>query len=136
MDESEFDHIQANRCTQEALDFTFNAMNFAQKLTKKLHVGGLIFPLNYMLHQRLIHIYTEDSLLVGNFQTLFSSLEGFSQGFLGVKPAFQLLHLAKDIFNTFILGQRPISEKNPIFADLNESQNRALYSIKTLLGKV
>ena len=89
-----------------------------------------------MIHQRLIPIYTEESLLVGNFQTLFSSLEGFAQEFLGVKPAFQLLHLIKHTFNSFVVGHSPISEKTPSFAGLDENQNRALYTIKTLMSKV
>lgn len=67
MDQSEFEHHQAQKCTQDALDFTFNAMKYAVKVTKREQAGPLVYPLNYLLHQRLIPLYLEDSILTSNF---------------------------------------------------------------------
>ena len=70
-------------------------MKYAQKLVKKELVGGLSYPLNYMLHQRLLPLYLDakedkssKSLLSASFQDMFFNLQSFSQSFLGVKPAF------------------------------------------------
>ena len=97
-------------------------MKYAVKVTKRDQAGPLIYPLNYLLHERLIPLYLEDSLLATNFQDLFSTLEGFSYTFIGVKPAFQLLHLIKHVFNSFILK----GGESQTFAELDEAQNRAL----------
>jgi hypothetical protein len=60
-------------------------------------------------------------------------MQHFSQSFLGVKSAYQLLHLIKHIFQGYI-GTSSLQEVN--FAIYDEQQNRALYTIKTLMMKV
>ena len=49
VDQVELEHHQANQNTIEALEFTFNALKYVQKLAKK-ETFPLSFPLNYMLH--------------------------------------------------------------------------------------
>ena len=43
----------------------------------------------------------------------------FSQTFLGVKPSFQLIHLMKYVFNTYIALNGSLNDVN--FADFDEA---------------
>lgn len=93
LDESEYEIHQSSQFTVECIDFTFNFMKYAQKVTKKEQIGGLPYPLNYMVHQRLLPVYLDQaegakSYLAGNFQDLFFHIQSFSQQTLGVKGAF------------------------------------------------
>ncbi len=117
----ELEHHSSNQFTSEALEFTFNAIKYIQKIAKKesFIVG---YPLNYMLHQNLLSLYIDSkagsnskSLLVNSFSDLFYNLQNFSQNFLGVKVPFQLLHIMKIIFNDHL----NTPEQN--FADYNEN---------------
>lgn len=47
LDESEYAHHENHQFTNEAIDYTFNIMKYAQKLSKKESLGGLPYPLNY-----------------------------------------------------------------------------------------
>lgn len=44
----------AHQFTADAIDYTLNAMKYAQKVSKKDSMGGFPFPLNYVMHQRLL----------------------------------------------------------------------------------
>jgi hypothetical protein len=121
IDIMELEHHSSNQFTSEALEFTFNAIKYIQKIAKKesFIVG---YPLNYMLHQNLLSLYIDSkagsnskSLLVNSFSDLFYNLQNFSQNFLGVKVPFQLLHIMKIIFNDHL----NTPEQN--FADYNEN---------------
>lgn len=115
-------------------------MRYAQqRVSKKEQVGGFSYPLNYMIHERLIKVYLEvegegKSYLSGSFQDQFFNIQHFSQTFLGVKSSFQLIQLMKYVFNNYIAHNGNLSEVN--FADFDENQNRALYTIKTLIVKI
>lgn len=114
-------------------------MKYAQKVAKKESIGGLPYPLNYMVHSRLLPVYLEDkasskSYLASNFQDQFFHIQSFSQSFLGVKNAFQILHLMKHVFSTNLV--LPTSEQQLSFANFDEDQNKALYTLKTLMQKL
>lgn len=53
---------------------------------------------------------------------------------MGVKPSFQLIQIMKHVFNNYIARNGKLNEVN--FAEFNEDQNRALYTIKTLIVKI
>lgn len=125
----------------ECLDFTINAMKYAQqRVSKKEQVGGFSYPLNYMMHERLLNVYLDvegdgKSYLTGSFQDQFFNIQHFSQTFLGVKSSFQLIHIMKHVFNNYIaLNGSNLEDVN--FAEFDENQNRALYTIKTLMVKI
>ena len=88
------------------------------------------------MHERLIPLYLdayteEKSYLASNFQDLFSNLKDFSQNFLGVKLSFQVLHTIKHVFVNYVSGNKNLKEV--VFSEYNENQNRALYTLKTLM---
>jgi hypothetical protein len=61
-DAQEYEHHELNQGTVEAIDFTFNAIKYAQKIGRKESLGGFSFPLNYTFHQRLLPVYLSDDL--------------------------------------------------------------------------
>jgi hypothetical protein len=72
LDETEYRNHEGRQCTAEAIDYTFNLMKYAQKVARKDSLGGFPFPLNYIMHQRMLPVYlTEEvgakSLLASNF---------------------------------------------------------------------
>ena len=48
-----------------------------------------------------------------------------------MKTPFQLLHLIRHVFHTFL-----VTDDKATFADYDDVQNRALYTIKTLMTKL
>ena len=50
LEETEYQQHYANQFTNECIEYTFNAMKFAQRVAKKDVIGGLSYPLNYVLH--------------------------------------------------------------------------------------
>jgi hypothetical protein len=111
-------------------------MKYGQKVVRKDNVGGLPYPLNYLVHQHVLPVYLDfnstqaKSYLSTSFQDLFFHMQTFSQQFLGVKGAFQVLHLLKHLFAT------KLPPTTPTFAELDEEQNRTLYTLKTLMQKL
>ena len=137
MDESDFKHHEENQMTTECLDFTLNAMKYAsQRVSKDEQVGGFAFPLNYMMHERLIPVYLdtegeEKSCLASSYQMMFAKLKDFTQNFLGVKYSFQVLHTIKHVFVNYVAENKNLKEV--AFSEYSENQNRALYTLKTLM---
>lgn len=92
-----------------------------------------------MMHERLIPLYLdtqteEKSYLASNYQEMFSNLKDFTQNFLGVKCSFQVLHTIKYVFVNYVAENKNVKEV--VFAEYNEIQNRALYTLKTLMLKL
>lgn len=142
IDDAEYAVHEANQCTVEAIDFTLNALKYASKLARNESLGGLCFPLNYMMHQRLLPVYLDleitsqnKSHLAPTFQDHFFHLQSFSQSFLGVKGAFQLLHIVRHVFTTHLIRPGSLSE-GLTFASYDDKQNRALLTLKTLMQKL
>ena len=80
--------------------------------------------MNYMMHERLLKVYLNvhgdgKSYLSASFQEKFFDMHYFSQTFLGVKPSFQLIHLMKYVFNTYIALNGNLNDVN--FADFDEA---------------
>ena len=48
-----------------------------------------------------------------------------------MKTPFQVLHLIRHVFHTFL-----VTDDKATFADYDDVQNRALYTIKTLMTKL
>eukprot|EP00347_Sterkiella_histriomuscorum_P023264 403335317 len=136
IDQVELEHHQSAQCTLEAIEFTFNAMKYVQKLSKKESLT-LCFPLNFLLHQTIIPLYLDESnknknsLLSLSFQDHFLNLQAFSEKILGVKQSHQLMQLMRHIFNENLRDQI-----NHNFSEFSELQNKSLYSMKYLIQKI
>ncbi|CDW85886.1 UNKNOWN [Stylonychia lemnae] len=101
IDQVELEHHQSSQCTLEAIDFTFNAMKYVQKISKK-DSFNLCFPLNYLLHQNIIPLYMDDgknknSKLGISFQDYYLNLQGFTEKILGNKALYSLKYLIQKL---------------------------------------
>ncbi len=58
IDQVELEHHQSNQYTVEAIDFTFNAMKYVQKIARR-ETFTLMFPINYIMHEHLLGVYMD-----------------------------------------------------------------------------